>query len=262
MPFAAELHESMQGRGREFPSEFIRGDSLEHVLNRYLLAIEQMGIGDIVTSVLLLSPDGKRLSHAAAPNLPQAYRHAIDGCVIGPRAGSCGTAAYFGRPVYVTDIASDPLWADYRHLALPHGLMACWSTPIRDDAGAVIGTFAIYHRDVGAPTPDEIEAIAVITEHVARAIMWATSSDPSAAPSPYLTVVEGGDAEDDGFSHRSDRLLLSLERLESLAAELESHAEKAESEESRNMLKSAAADSRKLVATVRQHVDPNRSADE
>ena len=96
----------------------------------------------MLTSILLL--EGSTLRHGAAPNLPPAYCSAIDGSEIGPREGSCGTAAFFGRPVYVTDIDTDPLWADYRELALAHGLRACWSTPIFNDQAAVIGTFAIY----------------------------------------------------------------------------------------------------------------------
>src|SRR5262249_27833113 len=81
-------------------------------------------------SILLLGPDGLRLRHGAAPSLPKSYVDAIDGASIGPVAGSCGTAAYRNEPVIVGDIAADPLWADYRDLALPHGLRACWSTPV------------------------------------------------------------------------------------------------------------------------------------
>src|SRR4030095_13694974 len=132
MPFARGLRQSLEIRCRQVPSELTSGESLEQVLDRHLLAVEQMGHGDLLTSILLLSPDGTRLSHGAAPNLPRTYREAIDGSEIGPRAGSCGTAAFLGKPVYVTDIATDPLWADYRHHALPHGLRSCWSTPIRD----------------------------------------------------------------------------------------------------------------------------------
>ena len=162
MPFAAALRESLEIRGSLLPSEFTRGDSLEHVLDRHLLTVEQSFDGEIITSILLLSADGKTLFHGAGPHLPMSFRDAIDGSAIGPRAGSCGTAAFFGRPVYVTDIATDPLWADYRHLALPHGFRSCWSTPIRSDSGAVIGTFATYHRVPGSPTPEEIDAIAMI----------------------------------------------------------------------------------------------------
>src|SRR6185369_15652241 len=102
-----------------------------------------------VASILL--SDGDRLRHGGAPSLPKTYTDAIDGVVVGPSAGSCGTAAYRGEQVVVEDIATDPLWADYRALALPHGLRACWSSPIKSRDGRVIGTFAFYRRTPGGP---------------------------------------------------------------------------------------------------------------
>jgi len=95
-------------------------------------------------SILLLDESGQRLRHGAGPSLPPTYLAAIDGAQIGPQVGSCGTAAYLKAPVFVADIASDPLWADYRELALQHDLAACWSSPIFAVSGAVLGTFAIY----------------------------------------------------------------------------------------------------------------------
>jgi GAF domain-containing protein len=179
MSFLAGLQQALDLRQRDVISELNRGDSLEEVLNKHLLTVEQMSDGEILTSILLLSPDGKHLTHGAAPSLPKEYREAIDGAEIGPAAGSCGTAAYLGRPVYVSDIATDPLWATYREVALPHGLRSCWSTPIRQDGGDVMGTFAIYHRTVSGPARDELNAIEIITDNVAQAIAWAR--DPTAA---------------------------------------------------------------------------------
>ncbi len=105
-----------------------------------------------ITSILLLEPGTRQLWHGAAPSLPREYIEAINGGVIGPSAGSCGTAAYRGEPVIVCDIASDPLWKDYRNLALPFGLRACWSMPIFSTDRKVLGTFAIYFREPGSPT--------------------------------------------------------------------------------------------------------------
>ena len=56
-----------------------------------------------------------------------------------------GTAAYRRQPVYVEDIATDPLWADFKQLAAAHGLGACGSTPILARDGRLLGTVAIYH---------------------------------------------------------------------------------------------------------------------
>jgi len=177
MSFVAGLGHALELRQRDVISELRRGDSLEDVLNRHLLTVEEMCDDEILTSVLLLSPDGMRLTHGAAPSLPQAYREAIDGLEIGPSAGSCGTAAYSGVPVYVTDIATDRRWAPYRDVALPHGLRSCWSTPIRHADGHVMGTFAIYHRTSCGPVKAELAAIDVITDNVAQAITWARDPD-------------------------------------------------------------------------------------
>jgi GAF domain-containing protein len=178
MSFAAGLGQALQLRQSDVVSELSRGDSLEDVLSRHLLVVEGMSDDEILTSVLLLGPDGKHLTHGAAPSLPKAYCEAINGAEIGPQAGSCGTAAYLRRPVYVTDIATDPLWANYREVALPYGLRSCWSTPIRNADGNVMATFAIYHRTASGPSRDELDAIEIITDKVAQAINWARN--PSA----------------------------------------------------------------------------------
>jgi GAF domain-containing protein len=161
------------------PAEFAKGEPLESVLDRYLLVVESTAESDTITSILLL--DGTTLYHGAGPKLPRAYRKAIDGSQIGPAAGSCGTAAFLGRPVYVSDIVNDPLWKDYRDLALDHGLRACWSTPIRNSEDRLLGTFAVYHQRPRDPTKEELESIRTITEHVARAIMFYRGSDYEAA---------------------------------------------------------------------------------
>ena len=85
---------------------------------------------DVVSTVLLMDPDGKRLWPAAGPRVPRGYTEAIAPVTIGPSIGSCGTAAFLKQPVIVSDISSDPLWAVYRDLALSHGLRAAWSHPL------------------------------------------------------------------------------------------------------------------------------------
>jgi protein-histidine pros-kinase len=102
--------------------------------------------------------------------LPESFTRAIDGAAIGPAAGSCGTAAFRRQPVLVEDIATDPLWADYRDLALPHGLRACWSTPIFDGQEGVLGTFAMYFREPGRPSPRHLRLIEMVTHIAAVAI--------------------------------------------------------------------------------------------
>jgi PAS domain S-box-containing protein len=146
-----------------------RGDSRPLILDALCHLVEELASGSL-SSILLLDPKTNQLRHGAAPSLPKAYTQAIDGSIIGPCVGSCGTAAYRAKPVIVSDIASDPLWADFRDLALGHGLRACWSTPILSSAGRVLGTFAIYYREPRSPTPQEHDLIEQITHLASIAV--------------------------------------------------------------------------------------------
>ncbi len=122
------------------------------------LIIERL-IPPAICTIHLLDPDGVHLRQGGAPSLPAGFNAVIDGAVIGPSAGSCGTAAWRRERVIVQDIASDPLWDDYRAHALPLGLRACWSQPIFDDAGGVLGTFALYYPDTRAPGDADLELV-------------------------------------------------------------------------------------------------------
>lgn len=146
------------------------GGDLHKVLDDLILMIEEQTGEGMIASILLLSDDGLHVSHGAAPNLPKPFSEAIDGAPIGPNAGSCGTAAFTGEPVYVSDIANDPLWRDYRELALPHGLAACWSVPIRGNDGTVIGTFANYYGEPREPSAVDMATINMIAQTAAIAV--------------------------------------------------------------------------------------------
>ncbi len=144
------------------------GAPLGVVLERLVLGFEKLFPGSIC-SILLLDSDGKRVRHGAAPSLPEAYWSAIDGVEIGPVAGSCGTAAFTRRTTIVSDIASDPLWASYRELALAHGLKACWSVPVISSDARVLGTFAVYYRQPQTARAEEIEALERVGKFAALA---------------------------------------------------------------------------------------------
>ena len=146
--------EMLLGGEKRLLEMIARGESRTLILDALCRLFEELASGAL-SSILLSDPKASRLRHGAAPSLPEAYTAAIDGLVIGPCAGSCGTAAYRAEPVLVSDIAKDPLWADYRALAMAHGLQACWSTPILSPAGRVLGTFAIYYREPRSPTPKD-----------------------------------------------------------------------------------------------------------
>ena len=146
---------------------------------------------DLLCSVLLLDADGATLRHGAAPSLPMEYARAIDGAKIGPCVGSCGTAAYRKQPVVVSDIATDPLWVNFRQVALPHGLRACWSTPIASQDGSILGTFAVYYRQPRTPDAQHMQLIAHSTHLAGIAIEHdRAKAELRAAEARYRTLVE------------------------------------------------------------------------
>jgi diguanylate cyclase (GGDEF)-like protein/PAS domain S-box-containing protein len=150
--------------------EMIAADApLQETLDEILRLIEAQS-PELIGSILLADKDGLHLHHGAAPSLPRDYVRAIDGIATGPRAGSCGTAAYRRAPVIVEDIETDPLWLNYRAIAHAHGLRACWSTPIFDPQHRLIGAFAIYLRQPGQPSERQNKLIKMATHTAAIAI--------------------------------------------------------------------------------------------
>lgn len=145
-----------------------RGDDLKITTDRLCAEVETL-LPDVICSVLSIDRSG--LIHPlSGPSLPTHYSAALEGVAIGPHVGSCGTSAYFRTPVTVTDIASDPLWMDFKALALPLGVRACWSSPICDGTGEVLGTFAFYYRESRGPTPEEESVVATCVHLCAIAL--------------------------------------------------------------------------------------------
>lgn len=147
-----------------------RDTPLPTVLETLCTMIEQQK-PELLCSILLLDPHTRRLHPCAAPSLPSSYIQAIDGVAIGPAVGSCGTAAFHAKPVIVSNVEQDPLWAVCRSLALDHGLRACWSMPILSPSKEVLGTFAIYSRHPHQPTPTDLSLMKRATHLAGIAIV-------------------------------------------------------------------------------------------
>lgn len=147
---AAGQHDILVGVAAQHPLT----DSLERIARLH----EELN-PDAMCSILLLDDSGTYVIHGAAPSLPAKYNAALNGMAIGDKRGSCGTAVWRRERVVVADIATHPYWEQYKELALAHGLMACWSTPIFGSGGQVLGTFAVYYREQREPRQDELESI-------------------------------------------------------------------------------------------------------
>ncbi len=159
---------ALLARQTEVLERIAAGAALPDVLTGIATALEELVPGSRC-SVLLLDAGLATLHHGAAPSLPEAYSASIDGMSIGENAGSCGTAAYLGRPVVAEDITTDARWDAFRGLATPYGLRSCWSSPIRGRTG-VLGTFAVYHDRAHRPTAREERLVERLTHLASVAI--------------------------------------------------------------------------------------------
>lgn len=135
----------------------LAGSPLPEVLAIIAQLVESRGDGTLCT-VWLPEEDGKRIYCAAAPSLP-GFETSMGSMLIGPNGGSCGAAIYRREPVYATDILSDPIWDQSRHLLLPYGIRAVWSRPLFTNDGQPLGTFAVHYREVRQPNANDLQLI-------------------------------------------------------------------------------------------------------
>jgi PAS domain S-box-containing protein len=166
-----------------------RGEPLKIILDCVCNVVEEVSPGAIC-SILLMDSKGERLLHGAAPSLPKKYIEIINGRLIAPCDGPCATAAFRRARVIVADVAALPEGAEYRELALSFGLRACWSSPILSTEEHVLGTFAIYSRTPGCPTPQQYQVIEQITHLTAVAIERKRAEDALRRSEAYLAEAQ------------------------------------------------------------------------
>ena len=178
-----------------------RGAPLTETLTKLTRLIEAQSEG-LYCTVMLLDEDGLHMRASVGPSMPPGYLNLFDGYEIGPGVGSCGTAMFLKRTVIVRDVTVDPHWEAYRDLVASYGFRACWSTPIYLDRDTVLGSFAMYYREVRRPGLPELELIRVAT-HIAG------------------IAIERKRNEDMAQRHRNELESLVAHRTEELQAEKE-----------------------------------------
>lgn len=121
-------------------------------------------------SILLIDRDKNFIIGGAGPSLPEEYNRAVEGLLIGPAVGSCGTAAFWNTPVVVENIFEDPLWKDLRDAAEIAGVFACWSHPVTSVDGQVLGAMALYNTEPAGPTRHQMEGLEIAARMVGLAV--------------------------------------------------------------------------------------------
>ena len=151
---ALRFHELVASQHRVH--ELIAGGApLPDVLVELVEGIERHD-PSVIGCVVLLDRAAGVLRPGAGPSLPAHYLAAIDGVVIGPNIGACGSAAWSGELTISDDIGQDPRWAPIRDFVLDAGLGHCWSMPIKSSAGDVLGTLALYGPQPRTPLPEHL----------------------------------------------------------------------------------------------------------
>jgi len=167
--------QAIQNGQRQFLELLATGGGFSETLHTLVRLIEEQWPG-MQGLILLLDEDSAGKNHpphlhiGAAVSLPEEYTASIEGLEIGPLVGSCGTACYTRERVIVENIHTDPRWDGLRDLAVKYGLGACWSEPVLDANGQVLGTFAMYYRQPRAPTEAELHTIETAAHLVGIAV--------------------------------------------------------------------------------------------
>ncbi|MDB5060968.1 MAG: hypothetical protein JWP67_811, partial [Mucilaginibacter sp.] len=133
-----------------------KNEPTENILLAYLQGIEEL-YPQIQCSIMQVK--NMCLQNWASPSLPKAFLNSVENIPIGENAGSCGTAAFLKEQVIVSNIAADKRWADYKHLALMHGLLACWSCPILNAECDLIAVLGVYYHEEKLPNDEELKII-------------------------------------------------------------------------------------------------------
>lgn len=105
--------------------------------------------------VLLLEEE--QLFVKAAPSLPMEFIEKIDGL-------PCSIVAASKEQVLISNLHTNPFYADCRDLAKQYSITLCWSTPIISSNGAILGTFAFYSTTSRVPTFIEMDLILMATD--------------------------------------------------------------------------------------------------
>jgi PAS domain S-box-containing protein len=134
------------------------GACLADILERLCESIDAQA-SNIKSAIMLMDADCMHLRPAAGPRLAKGWIEAITPLKIGPCIGSCGSAAFLKQRMIVSDIATDPLWVDFRDAALSYGLRAAWSQPLLSKNQEVLGTFCLYYSEPRTPSETDLRLI-------------------------------------------------------------------------------------------------------
>jgi PAS domain S-box-containing protein len=155
--YDAEAERAYELKIRKLESEVLRaigtGGTLHQIFTLICCKVEEL-LPDARTVITRITPDGC-LGDGFSIRMPVAFMDSCKGIPIGPKSGTCGTAAFRRDLVVIEDTLTDPLWEDCRDLAITFGLRSSIACPVLDEAGNSVATLALHFPDPFRPTSTE-----------------------------------------------------------------------------------------------------------
>ena len=141
----------------ELLAKIAQGEPLIDVIHR-LVEIAEEGLSDALCVTSLLDKN-QTFYFGIAPGLPAEFNQTSASTVATEDLSPCARAAIRNEVVIVDNIADSCFSEEYKASTAQFGFQACWSTPIRNRDNQVLGTFALYYRDVRSPKNYELKII-------------------------------------------------------------------------------------------------------
>ena len=110
---------------------------------------------------IMVSDDQGQLQHAGSYGISKDFLSAAKSLVIPVNDHTLAKTSTTGEMNAVFDMSGEPAWADYRDLALRHGLQARWAAPIHSVTGGVMGLVATYYHQDDNPDPHDLRLIEI-----------------------------------------------------------------------------------------------------
>ena len=104
----------------------------------------------------------------AGAGLPETFVRGIDGA---------GGPIHSPVPLFITDLNAEGRFGQFRNLAAEHSLSSCWSVPIFDYGGKVLGTLALCSTDPSSPEQKDRELLESAARLAAVAIQHCQLKD-------------------------------------------------------------------------------------
>ncbi len=151
VPITPKQYENVLEIQHTILSMMAQRENHHNILDRLCRMAEAL-LPNSVASIMLKESKTGLLSLRYAPSISKESWHYLENLKPGPNGGSCGNAVYKEEPQFVVNTFRDQRWCDLRHVAEAFNICSCWSMPIKDADGKILGSFALSSFEHRSPS--------------------------------------------------------------------------------------------------------------